>query len=403
MTGPLSHLTILDMSRVLAGPWAGQILADLGAKVVKVERPGAGDDTRAWGPPFLKDAGGRDSRESAYYLAANRGKRSIAIDIARSEGQAIVRKLAARSDALLENYRVGGLRRYGLDYESLAALHPGLVYCSITGFGQTSPLADEPGYDFLIQGMAGLMSITGAEDGPPMKVGTAIADLTTGMYAVIAILAAIAHRERTGEGQHIDMALFDTQLGWLANQNMNYLVGGEVPRRRGNAHPNIVPYQDFATRDGYILVCVGNDRQFARFANAIGEPALAADPRYATNAARVANRKALVAIIAQRMAERESAQWLALLKAARIPAGPVNNIAEAFAHPQAVHRGLRVALDHPLGVRVPTVANPIRFSETAITYRDPPPMLGQHTDAILGELGYDGDAIARLRADGVVE
>ena len=402
MTGPLSHLAILDLSRVLAGPWAGQILADLGAQVIKVERPGSGDDTRAWGPPFLKDAAGRDSRESAYYLAANRGKRSVAIDIARPEGQAIVRKLAAQSDALIENYRVGGLRRYGLDYESLAALHPGLVYCSITGFGQDGPMASEPGYDFLIQGMAGLMSITGPEDGPPTKVGTAVADLTTGMYAVIAILAALAHREQTGRGQHIDMALFDTQLGWLANQNMNYLVGGVVPRRRGNAHPNIVPYQDFPTRDGHVIVCVGNDRQFARFAEAIEEPGLATDSRFATNAARVRNRTELVAIIARRIAERTTGAWLRILKRARVPHGPINDIAEAFAHPQAVHRGLRVDLDHPLGVRVPTVANPIRFSGTAPAYRDPPPMLGQHTDAVLGDLGYDADEIARLRADGVI-
>ncbi len=403
MTGPLSHLTILDMSRVLAGPWAGQILADLGAEVIKVERPGAGDDTRAWGPPFLKDATGKDSRESAYYLAANRGKRSIAIDIARPEGQAIVKKLARRSDALIENYRVGGLRRYGLDYESLAALHPGLVYCSITGFGQDGPMADEPGYDFLIQGMAGLMSITGAEDGPPTKVGTAVADLTTGMYAVIAILAAIAHREKTGHGQHIDMALFDTQLGWLANQNMNYLVGGTVPQRRGNAHPNIVPYQDFRTRDGYIIVCVGNDRQFARFAEAIEEPGLAADARFSTNAARVRNRATLVGIITRRMAAKSTDEWLHILKRARVPHGPINDIAQAFAHPQAIHRGLRVDLDHPLGVRVPTVANPIRYSGSAIAYRDPPPMLGQHTDAILSGLGYDADEIARLREAGVVE
>ncbi len=402
MTGPLSHLTILDLSRVLAGPWAGQILADLGAQVIKVERPGSGDDTRAWGPPFLKDAAGNDSRESAYYLAANRGKRSVAIDIARPEGQAIVKRLARRSDALIENYRVGGLARYGLDYESLAALHPGLVYCSITGFGQDGPLAAEPGYDFLIQGMAGLMSITGPEDGPPTKVGTAVADLTTGMYAVIAILAAIAHREKTGHGQHIDMALFDTQLGWLANQNMNYLVGGTVPHRRGNAHPNIVPYQDFATRDGHIIVCVGNDRQFARFAEAIEEPGLAADARFATNAARVRNRKELVGIIARRMGARKTDEWLRILKRARVPHGPINDIAGAFAHPQAIHRGLRVELDHPLGVRVPTVANPIRFSGTAIAYRDPPPMLGQHTDAVLGELGYDADEIARLRKAGVV-
>lgn len=400
MISPLAHLKVLDLSRVLAGPWAGQILGDLGAEVIKVERPGSGDDTRGWGPPWLKDAEGRDG-EAAYYLAANRNKRSIAVDLTRPEGQDIIRRLAAWADILIENFKVGNLARYGLDYESLARINRGLIYCSITGFGQTGPYAKQAGYDFIIQGMSGLMSITGRPEDPPTKVGTAVADLTTGMYSVIGILAALAHRERTGEGQHIDMSLLDTQMGWLANQNMNWLVGGSIPKRFGNAHPNIVPYQDFETDDGHIIVCVGNDRQFGRFAAAIGLPHLAEDPDYATNAARVRNRDRLVPLLADRIRRQPSAYWLETFAAINIPHGPINDIAAAFADPQAIHRGLRVEMDHPSGVRLPSVAQPIRLSKTPVSYRRPPPLLGEHSREILAELGYDADRIDAFFKDGI--
>ena len=402
MTTPLEHLKVLDLSRVLAGPWATQILADLGADVVKIERPGAGDDTRGWGPPYLKDADGQETGEAAYYLAANRNKRSMAVDISTPDGQAIIRALAAESDILVENFKVGGLAKYGLDYESLAAVNPGLIYCSITGFGQNGPYAAQAGYDFIVQGLSGLMSITGQPDGPPTKVGTAVADLTTGMYGVIGILAALAHRARTGEGQHVDMALLDTQMSWLANQNMNWLVGGTVPTRRGNAHPNIVPYQDFATSDGHVIVCVGNDRQFARFAGALGLGHLAEDARFATNRGRVTHRDDLVPQLAAAMQQRSTADWLAVLAEINIPHGPINNVADAFADPQALHRGMAVEMDHPLGVPVRTVANPVRLSKTPVSYRNAPPLLGAQTDDVLGELGYHADAIAALRRDGVV-
>jgi len=402
MPGPLAHLKVLDLSRVLAGPWAGQILGDLGADVIKVERPGTGDDTRGWGPPYLKDSEGQESGEAAYYLAANRNKRSIAVDMAAPEGQEVIKALARDADIVLENFKVGGLMKYGLDYHGLKTVNPGLIYCSITGFGQDGPYAPRAGYDFIVQGMAGLMSITGAPDGPPMKVGTAVADLTTGMYAVIAVLAAVAHRERTGEGQHIDMALMDTQLSWLANQNMNYLVGGESPTRQGNAHPNIVPYQDFETEDGHIIVAVGNDRQFARFAEAIGAGELARDPAYATNEGRVRHRETLVPMIAEKMKSASTAYWTEALEAAGIPHGPVNTVGEAFADPQIVHRGMQVDLAHPLGVTLATVANPIRMSASPPDYRQPPPLLGEHTDAILTELGYDAETVARLKECGAV-
>lgn len=400
MISPLAHLKVLDLSRVLAGPWAGQILGDLGAEVIKVERPGSGDDTRGWGPPWLKDADGRDG-EAAYYLAANRNKRSIAVDLTRPEGQDIIRRLAREADILIENFKVGNLARYGLDYESLARINRGLIYCSITGFGQTGPYAKQAGYDFIIQGMSGLMSITGRPEDPPTKVGTAVADLTTGMYSVIGILAALAHRERSGEGQHIDMSLLDTQMGWLANQNMNWLIGGTIPKRFGNAHPNIVPYQDFETDDGHIIVCVGNDRQFGRFAAAIGLPHLAGDPDYATNAARVRNRERLVPLLADRIRRQPSAYWLETFAAINIPHGPINDIAAAFADPQAIHRGLRVEMDHPSGVSLPGVAQPIRLSKTPVSYRRPPPLLGEHSREILAELGYDADRIDAFFKDGI--
>jgi len=402
MTAPLEHLKVLDLSRVLAGPWATQILADLGADVVKIERPGAGDDTRGWGPPYLKAADGQETGEAAYFLSANRNKRSVAVDISTPAGQEIIRALARDCDIVVENFKVGGLKKYGLDYDSLAALNPGLIYCSITGFGQDGPYAPQAGYDFIVQGMSGLMSITGQPDGPPTKVGTAVADLTTGMYGVIGILAALAHRARTGEGQHVDMALLDTQMSWLANQNMNWLVGGKTPVRQGNAHPNIVPYQDFETADGHVIVCVGNDRQFARFVAALELGHLAGDDRFATNRARVTHRDALVPQLEAAMKTRTTADWLRVLEDINIPHGPINSVAEAFADPQAIHRGMAVDMDHPSGVTLKTVANPVRLSRTPVSYRSAPPLLGAHTDDVLNELGYDGDAIAALRRDGVI-
>ena len=408
MAGALQDVRVLDLSRVLAGPWAGQVLADLGAEVVKVERPGSGDDTRGWGPPFLKDEDGQDTGEAAYYLSANRGKRSIAVDMASADGLAVIGKLVGWADVVIENFKVGGLAKYGLDYASLSADHPGLIYCSITGFGQTGPYRARAGYDVMIQAMGGLMSITGrptdAPGGGPQKAGVAIADISTGLYAVIAILAALHHRDHTGQGQHIDLALLDTQVGWLANQNMNYLVTGASPARRGNAHPNIVPYQDFATADGAIIVAVGNDGQFARFTAAIGRPELADDARFATNAARVANRDTLIPLIAERMATRTTADWAGLLDSAQvnIPNGPINTIAEAFDDPQVRHRGVRVDLPHPLAGTVATVASPINLSATPPEYHRPPPLLGEHTDDVLAELGLDAAAIADLRAKGAV-
>ncbi len=401
MSGPLSHLKVLDLSRVLAGPWAGQILADLGADVIKIERPGTGDDTRGWGPPWLKDADGND-REAAYYLSANRNKRSVAVDISTGEGQEIVRRLVRECDVVIENFKVGGLQKYGLDYQSLSADNPGLVYCSITGYGQDGPNARQAGYDFIIQGLSGLMSITGEADGPPLKVGTAVTDLTTGMYSVIGILAALAHKERTGEGQFVDMSLLDTQMSWLANQNMNYLVGGTSPKRRGNSHPNIVPYQTFETSDGHIIVAVGNDRQFRRFCEAIGMPDMAKQADYETNALRVKNRDSLTDEIGAVLKEKDMAHWLAVLGDADVPHGPINNVEQAFRHPQAVYRGMRVDMEHPLGVSVPTVANPIRLSKTPVSYRLPPPMLGAHSDDVLEALGYGVEDRAALRKKGVL-
>ncbi|WP_281301534.1 MULTISPECIES: CaiB/BaiF CoA-transferase family protein [unclassified Iodidimonas] len=401
MTGALSNLRVLDLSRVLAGPWAGQILGDLGADVIKVERPITGDDTRSWGPPYLKDKDGKD-REAAYYLGANRNKRSICVDLAHPDGQAIIRNLAAKSDILIENYKLGNLARFGLDYESLSAINPGLVYCSITGFGQSGPYADQAGYDFIVQGLSGLMSVTGKPDGPPTKVGAAVADLTTAMYGVIGILAALRHRDETGEGQHVDMALLDTQMGWLANQNMNYLIGGESPKRIGNAHLNIVPYQDFETSDGYIIVCVGNDRQFKRFCDAIGAPELARNPSFETNDLRVRHRDLLVPQLAEKIRRESTDHWLSKLLAVNVPHGPINSIAQAFADPQARFRQMRVDMAHPLGMDVPTVACPIHLSKTPVSYRLPPPLLGADSDAILEEIGIDAATRAALREKGAI-
>lgn len=405
--GALSHLRVLDLSRVLAGPTAGQILADLGAEVIKVERPGRGDDTRHWGPPWLRDEAGRDTAESAYYLSANRGKKSVAIDITCAEGQRLVRDLAARSDVFLENFKVGGLARYGLDYGSLAAVNPGLVYCSITGFGQTGPYAQRPGYDFMIQGMGGLMSVTGEPDGSPgggpQKVGVALADIMTGLYAGIGVLAALAHRDRTGEGQHIDLALLDVQVASLANQAMNYLVSGRAPERLGNAHPNIVPYQAFAAADGHFILAVGNDDQFRRLCAALGREPWAADPRFATNAARVAHREALVPMLGEIFAADSRSEWLRRLDDAGVACGPINTIDQVFADPQVQHRGMRGELPHPQAGRAPTVGSPFKLSGTPVQLTAAAPTLGQHTDEVLAEvLGLDEAQRTTLRNGGVI-
>lgn len=404
--GALSHIRVLDMSRVLAGPWAGQVFADLGAEVIKIERPGSGDDTRSWGPPYLKDAAGNDTHEAAYFLAANRGKKSVTLDIARPEGQAVVRSLAAQCDVLLENYKAGDLARYGLGYEDLRALNPSLIYCSITGFGQSGPMRQVAGYDFIIQAMGGLMSITGERDGPagggPQKVGVAVADIMTGLYSTIAVLAALAHRTQTGEGQYIDMALLDVQVAALANMNMNYLVSGKVPQRQGNAHANIVPYQVFDAADGQFVLAVGNDSQFAKFCEAAG-CAFHTDPRFGRNADRVRNRAMLVPLLADVLRKRPVTEWVALLEPLGIPVGPINDLAQVFAHPQVRHRGMRLDLPHPLSGSVPQVASPIKMSATPPSYAAPPPLLGQHTREVLRErLGLSDEELDRLQANGTI-
>ncbi|CAB5094236.1 putative lipid metabolism-related protein [Burkholderia cenocepacia] len=401
--GALSHIRVLDLTRVLAGPWCAQTLADFGADVIKVERPGAGDDTRHWGPPYLKDADGADTAEAAYYLAANRNKRSVTIDIATPEGQRIVRELAAQSDVVLENYKVGQLKKYGLDYDALRAVKPDLVYCSVTGFGQTGPYAHRAGYDFIVQGIGGFMSITGERDGEPgggpQKAGVAIADLATGLYSTIAVLAALAHRDRTGEGQYIDMALLDVQVALLANMNTNFLASGKPPVRWGNAHPNIVPYQTFQTSDGWIIVAVGNDGQFRKFVEAGGRPELADDERFATNPSRVRHRDTLVPILAEMVKARGKADWIGALEAAGVPCGPINDLDEVFDNEQVVARGMQVALPHPCGADVKLVRNPIRMSATPPDARTAPPLLGAQTEEVLRDmLGYDDERIAALKA-----
>jgi len=386
----LSHLKVLDLSRVLAGPWASQILADLGAEVIKIERPGAGDDTRGWGPPFMHDAQGNETRESAYFLSTNRGKQSVCVDMKSTEGQAVLKQLAAESDVLIENFKVGDAARFGLDYDSLASLNPGLVYCSITGFGQTGPLKDRPGYDFLVQAMGGLMSVTGQPDGAegagPQKVGVALTDIMTGLYATIGVLAALSERERSGLGQHVDLALLDVTAATLANQASNYLVGGMNPTRLGNAHPNIVPYQSFVVADGHLIVAVGNDGQFQRFAEVLGLPELAEDPRFATNAERVGHRDTLVPLLQRAMLERPRDEWLSLLKQAGVPAGPINTVADVFAEPQIQSRGMQVNVPHALNPDLQLVGNPIKLSRTPVRYGAAPPTLGAHTEAVLEKL-----------------
>jgi crotonobetainyl-CoA:carnitine CoA-transferase CaiB-like acyl-CoA transferase len=402
---PLAGLRVLDLSRILAGPTCTQMLGDLGADVLKIERPGEGDDTRRWGPPFLQDADGRDTGESAYYLAVNRNKRSVAIDIAHPEGRALIRRLLADCDLLVENFKVGGLKKHGLAYADLRADFPGLVYCSITGFGQTGPYAPRAGYDYLAQGAGGIMSLTGEPGGPPLKVGVAIADIMCGMYASVAVLAALRHRDATGEGQEIDLALLDTQIAWLANQASAYLVSGRVPGRLGNEHPTIVPYRVFQTQDGWVILAVGNDGQFRKWCAFAGLPELAADPRFATNAGRVVDRAALSALMEPAMRQRTTTEWVDGLSAAGVPCGPVNDLAQVFEDPQVLARQLRIDMAHPLaaGGSVPMVANPIRMSRTPPAYRAAPPTLGQHTAEVLRErLGLDDAELDRLRRAGAI-
>ena len=407
MSGALSHIRVLDLSRVLAGPWAGQIFGDLGAEVIKVERPGSGDDTRHWGPPYIKDAEGNDSREAAYFQSANRNKQSLTLDFTQSEGQRLVRELIAQCDVLLENFKVGGLAAYGLDYESLKAINPRLIYCSITGFGQSGPYAKRAGYDFMIQGLGGLMSLTGRPEGEegagPMKVGVALTDILTGLYATVGVLAALNQREQSGVGQHIDVALLDVQVACLANQAMNYLATGVSPKRLGNAHPNIVPYQDFPSADGNFILAVGNDGQFRKFCEVAGIANFADDPRFVTNKARVAHRAELIPLLRQATVFKTTAQWIEQLEKAGVPCGSINDLQQVFADPQVQARGLRLDLPNALGSSTPQVASPLRLSATPVAYRSAPPLLGQHTEALLQRLlGMSETQVAELREAGVI-
>lgn len=403
---PLAGVRVLDLSRVLAGPWCTQTLADLGADVIKVERPGSGDDTRGWGPPFLRDQEGAATAESAYFLCANRNKRSLTVDIAKPEGQTLIRRLARQCDVLVENFKLGDMARYGLDAAALRGGDPRLIYCSITGYGQQGPYAGRAGYDFAVQGIGGLMSVTGERDGlpgaGPQKAGVAVADLFAGMYATVAILAALRHRDATGEGQAIDLALLDAQVAMLANLGSHYLTSGEVPQRRGNGHSNIVPYQVFEAADGHLILAVGNDAQFARFCGIADCAEFAADPRFATNAGRVRHRETLVPLLAERFKTRSKQAWLSALEAARIPCGPVNDLAEVFADPQVRARGMVTTLPHPYADALPLVASPLKLSATPVRYRYAPPLLGQHTDEVLTEFGCTPQEIAALRVQGVL-
>jgi len=412
MTGPLSHIRVLDLSRVLAGPWAGQNLADLGAEVIKVERPKFGDDSRTYGPPWIKDREGRDTKDSAYFTSANRGKKSITLNISKPEGQTLVRELVRNCDVLIENYKFGDLARYGLGYDDLKQINPRLIYCSVTGFGQTGPYREHPGYDFMIQGMGGMMSVTGEPDGDPkegkavggpQRAGVPVADIITGMYATIAVCAAIAHRAETGIGQHLDLALLDSQIALLAYQNTNYFATGNPPKRIGNLHPNIVPYQPFKTADGDVILACGNDNLFRKFCAAAGCTELADDARFAGNGKRVENRAELTRLLQAVFATRPTREWVAILETAGVPNGPINDVAQVFEEPQVKARGIKVLLDHPVAGKLPTVASPMRFSATPVEYKLAPPVLGQHTEEILrGLLKLDDAAIAKLRADGTI-
>ena len=405
--GALSHIRVLDLSRVLAGPWCTQNLADLGADVLKIERPGLGDETRHWGPPFVKDEKGVNTAETAYFICINRNKRSITVDISKPEGQDIIRELVLQSDVLVENYKVGDLAKYGLDYASLTQIKPDLVYCSITGFGQNGPYAQRPGYDYIVQGMGGFMSVTGEADnkpgGGPQKAGVGTADLFTGMYATTAILAALIHRERTGEGQYIDMALLDTQVAVMANVSSNYLCSDEIPQRWGNASPIIVPYQTFPTSDGWVIVAVGNDNQFKQFVSAGGQMQLADDPLYSKNPQRVLNREQLVPLLEAMTRQKTKAQWLSLLEEAGVPCGPINNIKEVFENEQVIARELQFDMPHPTTGKMKLVANPIRMSKTPVEANLAPPTLGQHTEEILhNRLKLDSEQIHKLRDQGII-
>jgi crotonobetainyl-CoA:carnitine CoA-transferase CaiB-like acyl-CoA transferase len=407
MTGPLHGIRVLDLSRILAGPWCTQILADLGAEVIKVERPQTGDDTRHWGPPWLRDGDGRETSESAYYLSANRGKQSVTLDIARPEGAAVVKRLAAVSDVLIENFKAGDLAGKGLGYPQIRAVNPRIIYCSITGFGQTGPRASQAGYDYLIQGMGGMMSITGVPDGEPgagpLRVGVAVGDLSAGLYATVGILAALNHRHVTGAGQYIDVSLLDTMVAMLANQGQNYFVGGQVPRRTGAEHPNLAPYRTFGTRDGHLIIAVGNDSQFRALCDVLGIAELADDERFRTNSARVKNRRDIAQLIEVKTRERALSELIAALEAAGVPAGPINSFDQVFSDPQVQYRQLRFELPHPLGGRVAGVRNPLLFSETPAEHTRPPPMLGEHTDQVLARVaGLDAGEITALRTKKVI-
>ncbi len=406
MSKTLSNIRVLDLSRILAGPWATQNLADLGAEVIKVERPGSGDDTRHMGPPFLHTAETNEPGDAAYFMCCNRGKQSVTIDFSRPEGQALVRALAADADVLVENYKFGTLKKYGLDYESLREINPRLVYCSVTGFGQTGPYKDRAGYDFLIQGMAGLMSVTGERDelpgGGPQRVGVAVADILTGMYATVAILAALRHRDQGGGGQHIDISLLDCMVGSLVNQGMNYLTSGIPPGRMGTGHPNIAPYQVYPALDGHIILTIGNDTQFQRFCNAVEQPDFASDPRFRTIRDRVANRSAMNERLEAITRTRTVEEWVSLLETAQVPCGPINTIDRVFNDPHVVERGMRLNLTHPLYGPVPGINNPIRFSETPLNLTEPPPMLGQHTHQVLSRLGVSDEDLKQLQQSGIV-
>lgn len=390
---PLHGVKVLDLSRVLAGPWCTQNLADLGADVIKVEHPQGGDDTRNWGPPYLKDEQGNNTSESAYYLSANRNKRSITIDFSTPEGAELVREMAKDCDILVENFKVGGLKKYGLDYESIRKINPALIYCSITGFGQTGPMAPLPGYDFMVQGMGGLMSITGERDdlpgGGPQKAGVAVTDIITGMYATVGVLGALQERNRSGLGQHIDIALLDSHIAMLANQNSNYMTSGVVPKRYGNAHQNVVPYQVFASSDGHLIVAIGNESQFKAYCKVIGRPELAEDPDYAVNSKRLENRDVLVPLLEDIMKTRTRDDWISSLQAVGVPSGPINDLKQVYENPQVIARGIWKEMNHPLAGKSPTTASPIRYSDTPVQYRQAPPLLGEHTEEILAELGLD--------------